>query len=222
MIMYMIVFVNDISLDSFVLGYLSAVGKGDTVIFSSGVLPDIDMNCEMEGQTDTLARLCVMSRDKESVIIASAATQVEKGYYNSVFVIDNGHIVGVSDEINPNMVYDKGKCLRCYNTSAGRIGVIIGEDLLYPELWARLAVCAPSTIICLGVTSATAALCPSLATLCSCTVCCSAAGRHTVFADNGTLVRSSFEEVCKLPLPRSSPKPKVLTRTVSTKIESAP
>ncbi len=222
MIEYMVVFVNDVSLDGFVLGYLSTIGKGDMIIFSAGVLPDVDMSSEMEGETDTLARLCVMARDKGAVIVAAAAVQVEGGYFNSVFVIDCGHIVGVSDEINPAMVYDKGKCLRCYNTSLGRIGILIGDDLSYPELWARMAVCAPSTIVCMGAGASAVGLCSSLAALCSCTVCSTADSRHAVFSDSGAMVRSSFEEVCRLPLPRSAPRPKILTRTVSTKIESAP
>ena len=48
MIEYMVVFVNDVSLDGFVLGYLSTIGKGDMIIFSAGVLPDVDMSSEME------------------------------------------------------------------------------------------------------------------------------------------------------------------------------
>lgn len=46
MIEYMVVFVNDVSLDGFVLGYLSTIGKGGMIIFSAGVLPDVDMRAK--------------------------------------------------------------------------------------------------------------------------------------------------------------------------------
>ena len=57
MIEYMVVFVNDVSLDGFVLGYLSTIGKGDMIIFSAGVLPDVDMSSEWR-EKQTRSRGC--------------------------------------------------------------------------------------------------------------------------------------------------------------------
>ena len=131
------------------------------------------------------------------------------------FSVGEGEIVGVSDEISPK-AHDAGSALRCYELKEGRVGILLGDDLLFPELWARLAFCAPSLILCLG--SYRAELYPALSRLCDCAVCAVSKERTGIYAQ-GALIKSSFEDILSLPLPKSRRRPAVLTKKVKTSIE---
>lgn len=214
----MIDVIKNLSLNAFTLGYLPMIAKRDVIILQSGVCPDIDMQSELDGDTNTLARLALLSKDKESVVVAQSGVTADGGYYNSAVLLDCGKLAGVSDEISPLRLYDKGSCLRCYNTSRGRIGIIIGGDILYCELWARLAVCAPSMIIAL-CPDAPVGLFSSLATLCNCNVCALTRQCAAMYSGNGILVKSGYEDCTRLPVPESARCAKVLLRKIRTSIE---
>ena len=215
---HMLCVVKNTSLNAFMLGYLPAVGRGDTLIFDAGCVKSVDMNAELRGESEFFARLIALSRDKECSVLLRSVFYAAGGVFNSVAVFDKGEVCGVSDEINPRSACDPGSVLRCYNTSMGRLGVLIGEDLLYPELWARLAICAPSVVFCFNRTYR-AGLSSSLAALCDCTVCAVSPERAGCYADSGALLKSGYEDISFLPLPQGRRQARVLTKKVRTSIE---
>lgn len=208
--------VKNISLNSFMLGYLPAVREKDLIIFS-GAVKKVDMNRELKGEDDKLLRISSMTGDKECCAVLHADFIAGNGCFNSALAADKGVIAGVSDEIN-SATRDKGGALRCFELSCGRVGIILGEDLFYPELWARMALCAPSLVICFSP-SYRAGLYSALAQLCDCGVCAVSPERCGVYSDGGALIKSSFEDFAFLPLPQSRRRARVLTRKVRTSIE---
>jgi predicted amidohydrolase len=66
-------------------------------------------------------------------------------------IADKGKILGVSDMVH--MVDDSefvsGGSFRVYDTSAGKIGLIVAEDLFFPEVPRVLTLCDADMIICL-------------------------------------------------------------------------
>ena len=213
----MLCVVKNTSLNGFLLSNLPALGEKDVLVLSFGAVKCVDMNAELKGESDIFSRLTTLSRDKNVTILLHSDFYAAGGVFNSAAVVDNG-ICGVSDEINPRSCHDPGNALRCYNTSRGRLGVLLGEDINYPELWARLAVCAPSAIFCFTKTYR-AGLYSSLASLCNCGVCAVSPERSGCYSDCGVLLKSSYEDISFLPFPQGGRQPKILTKKVRTSIE---
>ena len=213
----MLCVVKNISLNGFLLSHLPAIGEKDVLALSCGAVKRVDMNAELRGEEDLFARLTTLSRDKGITILLHSDFYAAGGTFNSAAVID-GEICGVSDEINPRSYHDAGGALRCFNTSRGRVGILLGEDILYPELWARLAICAPSAIFCFSKTYR-AGLYSSLAALCNCGVCAVSPERCGCYSDCGALLKSAYENISFLPFPSGGRQPRILTKKVRTSIE---
>ena len=207
--------IKNLSLNAFMIGFLPLAGEKDLLVFPRGALGCVDMNAELKGESDKLLRLSSMTADKKCACVLNADFKAGTGLFNSAAVIEEGEIVGVSDEISPK-AHDAGSAFRCYELKEGRVGILLGDDLLFPELWARLAFCAPSLILCLG--SYRAELYPALSRLCDCAVCAVSKERTGIYAQ-GALIKSSFEDILSLPLPKSRRRPAVLTKKVKTSIE---
>lgn len=213
----MLCVVKNISLDGFLLSHLPSVSAKDVLVLSCGAVKCVDMNEELRGNSDIFSRLTALSRDKGITVLLHSDFCAAGGLFNSAAVVD-GEICGVSDEINPLTFHSPGGALRCYNTSRGRIGILLGEDIAYPELWARLAICAPAAVFCFAE-SYRAGLFSSLAALCDCGVCAITPERCGCYSSGGALLKSSFENISRLPLPLGGRQPKILTKTVRTAIE---
>ena len=62
-----------------------------------------------------------------------------------------GKILGVSDTVHTidESEFVPGASFRVYDTSKGKIGLIVGEDLYFPEVSRVLALCDADFIVCL-------------------------------------------------------------------------
>jgi predicted amidohydrolase len=69
--------------------------------------------------------------------------------HKSAIVIDCGKLSGVSDmaHVIDESVYSPGGNFRVYDTSRGKIGIIIGEDLYFSEVPRMLTLCDSDLII---------------------------------------------------------------------------
>lgn len=67
------------------------------------------------------------------VVFVHFVAKIEKKKFLSIMVIDNGRIIGVSDAVTKNKEYYESKRQRIYITSLGKIGVVVDDDILYPE-----------------------------------------------------------------------------------------
>ena len=74
--------VKNISLNSFMLGYLPAVREKDLIIFS-GAVKKVDMNRELKGEDDKLMRISSMTGDKECCAVLHADFIAGNGCFNS-------------------------------------------------------------------------------------------------------------------------------------------
>jgi predicted amidohydrolase len=90
--------------------------------------------------------LLELSSRLKLVIIGSMPEPNGDKVFNTVYVLDNGSVVGVYRKMHlfsllgEERAFSGGNSWLCANTSLGKIGVIICYDLRFPELSRRLAV----------------------------------------------------------------------------------
>ena len=120
-------------------------------IFLFGFNGEIEVSYEKElkGETRFFEEAATFSKRTKSVVICGCVTDSRGHKRKSALVAENGRLIGVSDMLN---VIDgglgSGAALRVYETRAGRVGVAVAEDLLFPEVIKSLALCGSDFIVC--------------------------------------------------------------------------
>ena len=129
-------FVTGGSLADFVLYNAEKIKNIDVVIFSYGVNGLIDFNGEITGKSENLIDLAKISLNFDCVVVAGCDTDNYGVLRCSAAVADKGRILGVCDMTHniDGEKYDAGSGCRVFNTSKGKIGVIVDKDLYFPEV----------------------------------------------------------------------------------------
>lgn len=127
---------------------LTEVGA-DVIVFGFNGLGEVSYEKELKGETHYFEEAAALSKRTKAVTVCGCVTDTRGHKRRSVVVAENGKITGVSDMLN---VVDGGvscgAALRVYETKAGKMGVIVAEDLLFPEVAKSLAVCGSDFIVC--------------------------------------------------------------------------
>ena len=108
---------------------------------------------ELAGRTaDIVKELLELSRTLKLVIVGSMPEPHGDKVFNTVYVVDNGHVAGTYRKLHlfsllgEDKAFDSGDAWLLADTSLGKIGVIICYDLRFPELSRRLALEGASVI----------------------------------------------------------------------------
>lgn len=135
----------------FVLSELARLRNPDVLVLSPAIVDKIDLLMEAGTQSGTLFDLCVLSESLKCVVVCGCDTTVCGACKRSAIIIDNGKLLGVSDmaHVLDESPYTPGASFRVYDTSRGKIGLIVGEDLFFPETSRILTLCDSDVIICL-------------------------------------------------------------------------
>lgn len=121
------------------------------IVMSHGLFDRIDLVGELEGQTNTLKDLTLVSYEIESVIVAGIEATILDDTFLSAIVIDKGNILGISDMTHTlSGDYTAGNSLRIYDTSMGSIGLVIGDDIFFPEITRSIALAGADYIVYLA------------------------------------------------------------------------
>jgi predicted amidohydrolase len=106
--------------------------------------------------TGIVEELLELSRDLKLVIVGSMPEPNGDKVFNTVYVVDNGRLVGTYRKLHlfsllgEDRAFDRGDRWLLADTSIGKVGVIICYDLRFPELSRRLAlegadvICVPA------------------------------------------------------------------------------
>ncbi len=129
---------------------LGEIGKQDLVLFGFNGLGLVSYKKELDGETEYFHDLARLSNQLNSVVICGADTDTYGVFRHSCVVADKGKILGVSDMAHSidDSEFVAGGNFRVYDTSAGKIGVIVGEDLFFPETARVLTLCDADIIVC--------------------------------------------------------------------------
>ena len=126
-----------------------AVPSADVYVCGFQSLGEVSYERELKGETRYFERVAALSGLTKSVVVCGCVTDAKGFKRKSAVVAENGKILGVSDMTN---VLDgevgSGASLRVYETKIGKMGVVVAEDLLFPEVVRSLVLCGSDFIVC--------------------------------------------------------------------------
>lgn len=142
-------FVTTSTLSSVYEEKLDSLAKHDVLVFSNG-LGLVSYKKELSGQSEYFHDVARLSKQLNSVVICGCDTDTYGVFRHSAVIADKGKILGVTDMAHS---IDEGEFVaggnfRVYDTSAGKIGLIIQEDLFFPESARVLTLCDADVIVC--------------------------------------------------------------------------
>ncbi len=126
------------------------INKSDVVIFGFNGLGLVSYKKELGGQTEYFHDLAMISKQLSSVVICGCDTDTYGVFKHSAVIADSGKILGVSDMAHSidQSEFASGGNFRVYDTKAGKIGIIVAEDLYFPEVPRVLTLCDADIIVC--------------------------------------------------------------------------
>ena len=130
---------------------LSEAGKADLLVFGFNGLGLVSYKKELSGETEYFHDVASLSKQTGGTVISGCDTDTYGVFRHSAVIADKGKILGVTDMAHTvdESEFVPGGSFRVYDTSAGKIGIIVGEDLFFPEVPRVLALCDADFIICL-------------------------------------------------------------------------
>ena len=123
--------------------------EGELILFSMEGMQEVSYEKELKGETNYFEKGARLSKKREGVVVCGCLTDTRGYKRKSAFVAQDGKILGVSDALH---VLDgeasPGGSLRVYETKLGRMGVVVAEDLFFPEVIQSLTLCGSDFIVC--------------------------------------------------------------------------
>ena len=143
-------FVTADALDKVWQDNLNAIGKTDVLVFGFNGLGLVSYKKELGGETEYFQDVAKLSAELSTVVICGCDTDIYGAFRHSAVVADKGKILGVTDMAHSpdESEFVAGGNFRVYDTSAGKIGIIVCEDLFFPESCRVLALCDADVIVC--------------------------------------------------------------------------
>lgn len=150
-----ICFVCGGSVADFVLYNADKVRNADIIVFSYRVNGLIDFDSEITCKSESFIDLAKISLNFNCVVVAGCDTDNYGTFRRSAAVADKGRIMGICDMThNIDGEYgvaaegcDAGSGYRVFNTSKGKIGIIVDKDLYFPEVCNILSLSESDIII---------------------------------------------------------------------------
>ena len=130
---------------------LDLLGKKDLLVFGFNGLGLVSYKKELAGDTEYFQDVANLSKQLSTVVICGCDTDTYGVFRHSAVIADRGRILGVTDMAHAidESEFVPGGSFRVYDTGAGKIGLIIAEDLYFPEVPRVLALCDAELIVCL-------------------------------------------------------------------------
>lgn len=125
--------------------------NSQVIVFGFNGLERVEYEKELKGETCKLEDLAIMSRELSSVVISGCYTYSLGKKRKSAAIADKGRILGVSDMTRKidESEFISGAHLHVYETSVGKIGLVVGEDLFFSETFKTLSDCDADIVICI-------------------------------------------------------------------------
>lgn len=144
-------FVTDGSVSEFWQDGVTKITRPDLLVFGFNGLGLVSYKKELTGDTEYFGEVARLSKNLDCTVVCGCDTDTYGVFRHSTVVADKGKILGVSDATRSigESEFSAGGNLRVYQTSAGRIGVVVGEDLYFPEVISSLSNCDAELIVCI-------------------------------------------------------------------------
>ncbi|MBQ7879708.1 MAG: hypothetical protein IJ317_03565 [Clostridia bacterium] len=123
--------------------------RPSVLVFGFNGMGEVAYERELKGETRCFEDVATLSKQQKCVVVCGCITNARGHKRKSAIVAEQGKLIGVSDTLN---VVDgevaSGATLRVYDTNAGKMGVVVADDLAFPEILKSLAVCGSDFIVC--------------------------------------------------------------------------
>ncbi len=121
----------------------------DLILFGFHGMGEVRYEQELKGESNHFAALAKLSKSRQGVAVCGCVTNTHGHRRKSAVVAQNGRLLGVSDMLHTiDGEYSSGAELRVYETNVGKMGVLVAEDLYFPEAAKALTDCAADFIVC--------------------------------------------------------------------------
>ena len=123
--------------------------KAELFLFGFNGIGEVNYEKELKGETTFFEELALLSKEKNGVVVSGCITNTRGHKRRSALIAERGRVCGVSDMLYPmDGECSSGAALRVYDTKAGKMGILIGNDLYFPDLIKNLVVCGSDFILC--------------------------------------------------------------------------
>jgi len=128
-------FVTSGSLNAFWQDKLEKTEKCDLLAFGFNGLGLVSYKRELEGKTEFFHDAAGLSKAIGGVVVSGCDTDTYGIFRHSALIADKGRILGVSDMSFSldESEFRAGGNFRVYETGAGRIGLLVGDDVYFLE-----------------------------------------------------------------------------------------
>ena len=124
-------------------------GDEGLTLFSFDCIGEVSYEKELKGESGFFERATRLSKQTQGVVVCGCITDTRGIKRKSALIAENGRLMGVSDMTH---AFDGrlgcGAGLRVYDTKVGKIGIAVGEDILFPEVLEALSACGSDLIVC--------------------------------------------------------------------------
>ena len=135
-------------------GGLDAVGEeagADIVCYPLSALGEVSYERELKGETSLFEAVAMRSKALRCTVVSGCYTDARGIRRKSAVVAERGRLLGVSDLVNriDGSAFGAGAGVKVYETAAGRLGVVVGEDLYFPKVFETLSLSGADAVLCL-------------------------------------------------------------------------
>lgn len=135
-------------------GGLDAVGEeagADIVCYPLSALGEVSYERELKGETSLFEAVAMRSKALRCTVVGGCYTDARGIRRKSAVVAERGRLLGVSDLVNriDGSAFGAGAGVKVYETAAGRLGVVVGEDLYFPKVMETLSLSGADAVLCL-------------------------------------------------------------------------
>jgi predicted amidohydrolase len=130
---------------------LAELGGLDVVVFGFNGMGLVSYKKELSGETEYFQDVAKLSKQLGAVVVCGCDTDSFGVFRHSAVIADRGKLLGVSDMVHSvdQSEYAPGGNFRVYDTALCKIGVLVAEDLFFPESSRVLTLCDADIIVCI-------------------------------------------------------------------------
>ncbi len=121
----------------------------EIVCFGFQAIGKVSYERELRGETSLFEDVALLSKEQRNVVVCGCYTDARGIRRKSVVVAERGRILGVTDMMNriDGGEFRSGAGVKIFDTSAGKLGIVVAEDLYFPRVIETLSVCGAEAVI---------------------------------------------------------------------------
>ena len=123
--------------------------RTDVLLFGFNGIGEVSYEKELKGESGFFADVALLSKVGQNIVVSGCITDTRGVKRKSAVVAEKGKLLGVSDMLNAvDGEVNCGAALKIYDTSIGKMGVVLAEDVFFFEVMKALSVCGCDFIVC--------------------------------------------------------------------------